>query len=59
MSIVKIISYLSLLALLLAPILFYADVLTSSQMNSTLLSGTVVWFATADAWINKEKTAKN
>ncbi len=53
MSIIKIISYLSLLALLLAPILFYADVLTGNQMNLTLLAGTVVWFASASTWINK------
>lgn len=53
MSIVKIISYLSLLAILLAPILFYADTLTESQMNLTLLGGTVAWFASASTWINK------
>lgn len=53
MSIVRIISYLSLLAVLLAPILFYADTLTESQMNMTLLAGTVVWFASASTWINK------
>ena len=53
MSIVKIISYLSLLAVLLTPILFYADTLTENQMNLTLLAGTVVWFASASTWINK------
>lgn len=53
MSIVKIISYLSLLAVLLAPILFYTDTLTESQMNLTLLAGTVAWFASASTWINK------
>ncbi len=54
MSIIKIISYLCLLTVLLAPILFYADALTQSQMNIALLAGTVVWFATASTWINKE-----
>jgi len=58
MSVIKIISYLSLLAVLLAPMLFYADALTEAQMNVTLLAGTVVWFATAYTWINKE-AAKN
>ncbi|WP_373512502.1 hypothetical protein [Persicitalea sp.] len=53
MSIVKIISYLCLLVVLLAPILFFADVLTDSQMRIALLGGTVVWFATASTWINK------
>lgn len=54
MSLVKILSYLSLLALVLAPILFYADTLTESQMKMTLLVATVVWFASAATWINKE-----
>ncbi|GHB72218.1 hypothetical protein [Persicitalea jodogahamensis] len=54
MSIIKVISYLCLLAVLLSPILFFADVLTQSQMNIALLGATVVWFATASTWINKE-----
>ncbi len=54
MSIVKIISYLSILAVLLAPILFFTDVLTENQMNMALLGGTIVWFGTASTWINKE-----
>lgn len=55
MSIVKIISYLSLLAVVLAPILFYSDTLTESQMKMTLLIGTLVWFASAATWINKDE----
>lgn len=55
MSLVKIISYLCLLAVVLAPILFYTDTLTESQMKMTLLVGTVVWFASAATWINKEE----
>lgn len=55
MSIIKIISYLCLLVLVLAPILFYADSLTESQMKTTLLVGTVVWFASAATWINKDE----
>ncbi len=53
MSVVKIISYLCLVLVLLAPMLFYADVLTENQMNVTLLGGTIVWFATASTWINR------
>ncbi|MPR35232.1 hypothetical protein [Salmonirosea aquatica] len=55
MTVVKILSYLCLLAVVLAPILFYADTLTESQMKTTLLVATVVWFATAATWINKEE----
>ena len=54
MSIVKIISYLCLLAVVMAPILFYADTVTESQMKTILLIGTVVWFASAATWINKD-----
>ena len=54
MSILKIISYMCLVVVLLAPILFYTDTLTESQMKTTLLVGTVVWFASAATWINKE-----
>ena len=43
-----------LVVVLLAPILFYTDTLTESQMKTTLLVGTVVWFASAATWINKE-----
>lgn len=55
MSIVKIISYLCLLVVVLAPILFYTDTLTESQMKMALLVATIVWFATAATWINKEE----
>ena len=55
MSIVKIISYLCLLAVVLASILFYTDTLNESQMKMVLLVATVVWFASAATWINKEE----
>lgn len=55
MSITRIISYFCLLAVVLAPILFYSDTLTESQMKMTLLVSTVVWFASAATWINKEE----
>ena len=55
MNIVKIISYLCLLVVVLAPILFYTDTLTESQMKMALLVATIVWFATAATWINKEE----
>ena len=54
MNILKIISYVCLLALVLAPMLFYSDTLTESQMKMALLVSTVVWFASAATWINKE-----
>ena len=55
MSIVKIISYLCLLAVVLAPIIFYTDTLNESQMKMVLLVSTIVWFASAATWINKEE----
>ncbi len=55
MSIVKLISYLCLLAVVLAPILFYADTVTESQMKMILLVATIMWFASAATWINKEE----
>lgn len=55
MKILKYISYLCLAVVLLAPILYYTGTLTDAQMKTALLAGTIVWFATAATWMNKEE----
>lgn len=57
MKILKLISYLCLVAVVLAPILFYTGTLTDAQMKTTLLAGTLVWFATATTWMNKPENS--
>lgn len=49
------ISYLSLVAIVAAPALFYAERI-SLDMNKMLLNvATVVWFASALCWMGREK----
>lgn len=57
MKILKLISYLCLVAVVLAPILFYTGTLTDAQMKTALLAGTVGWFATATTWMNKPENS--
>jgi len=54
-KITEIISYLALVLVVVAPLLFYAEKITL-QMNKTLmLVATVAWFASALCWIGREK----
>jgi uncharacterized RDD family membrane protein YckC len=55
MKILKYISYLCLAVVLLAPVLFYTGTISNAQMEISLLAGTIVWFATASTWMNKEE----
>lgn len=51
----KIISFLSLLLIVLAPVLFYLDQI-SLELNKTLmLVASVAWFASALCWIGRDK----
>lgn len=53
MKVIKYISYLCLLVVLLAPVLYLMGTLSQELMKNLLLAGTGVWFITAATWINK------
>jgi hypothetical protein len=56
-KITEIISYLSLVLLVLAPVLFYTEKITLPMNKALMLSATVVWFASALCWMGREKKA--
>ncbi len=52
----KIISYITLLALVVIPFLFAFDVISIQSNKTFLLISTVVWFATAPFWMGRKTT---
>lgn len=56
-KVMEIISYLSLVLLVTAPVLFFANKI-DLDMNKLLMTiATGVWFATALCWMGREKEA--
>ncbi len=54
-KIMETISYLSLVLLVTAPVLFYVEKI-NLQVNKTLmLTATIIWFASALCWMGREK----
>lgn len=51
----QLISWLALLATVLVAALFFADRLTLSQMQTVLLSATMVWFISAPPWMGRQR----
>jgi len=57
-KIMEIISYLSLVLIVLSPILFYSSKI-DLDMNKLLMTiATVTWFASALCWMGHEKKAE-
>lgn len=54
-TIAQIISYIALIVLVAAPILFYSAAITLERNKSMMLIATIVWFITAIYWMGKEK----
>jgi hypothetical protein len=54
-TVLKIVSYLALLGVVTAPVLFYAGTFDLDQNKFWMLAATVVWFASASLWIGAEK----
>jgi hypothetical protein len=54
-KITEIISYLALVLVVAAPVLFYADKITLEMNKTLMLSATIVWFASALCWMGREK----
>ena len=54
-NIIKTISALSLIVIVLAPALFYANRITLEMNKTLMLVATVTWFASALCWMGREK----
>jgi hypothetical protein len=54
-KVLEVISYLSLVLVVGAPVLFYTDRLTLDQCKWWMLVATIVWFASASFWIGAKK----
>ena len=54
-KLLEIISYLALIAVVAAPVLFYAGKVDLDQNKLWMLIATVVWFASAACWIGTKK----
>jgi hypothetical protein len=53
-SIAKPVSWLSLLLIVVPPILFLSGSIAQPLMNNIMLTGTILWFATASLWMKSE-----
>lgn len=54
-KLLELISYLALIAVVAAPVLFYMGTLDLAQNKLWMLIATVVWFASAACWIGTKK----
>jgi hypothetical protein len=54
--IIEIISWLSLVLIVAAPSLFYADKITLETNKFLMLVATIVWFASTLCWMGREKS---
>ncbi|MBN2686441.1 MAG: hypothetical protein JXR40_14260 [Pontiellaceae bacterium] len=54
-KVLEIVSYLALVGIVVAPLLFYAGTLDLEQNKFWMLVATVVWFGSASLWIGAEK----
>jgi ABC-type iron transport system FetAB permease component len=55
----EIISYLSLILVIAAPVLYYMDRLTLEQNKFWMMVATLLWFVTASFWIGTKKGPEN
>ncbi len=58
-KILEIISYLALVTVVAAPVLYYVGKLTLEQNKLWMLVATIVWFATASFWIGTKKKGES
>ena len=47
----KPISWVSLMLIVVPPVLYFTDSITTEMMGLLLLLGTIIWFATAPLWM--------
>jgi hypothetical protein len=53
-KIIEIISWLSLVLLVAAPVLFYTGAVSLPTVKNLMLAATVVWFGTALCWMGRK-----
>ncbi len=58
-KLLEIVSYLALIAVVAAPVLYYMDKLSLEQNKRWMLIATIVWFATASFWIGTKKKGES
>ena len=51
----QVISYLALVSVVAAPVLYYTGVLTLQANKSLMLASTVVWFVVTPFWMERKK----
>lgn len=56
-KLMEMISYLSLVLIVVAPVLFYAGKIPLETNKLLMTSATVAWFASALCWMGREKDA--
>lgn len=54
-KLMEIISYLSLVLIVLAPVLFYVQKIDLDMSKLLMTIATVLWFASALCWMGREK----
>lgn len=57
-TLAMIISYLSLILLVTAPVLFYVGNITLDTTKNLMLIATIIWFATAIFWMDRPVAEK-
>ena len=56
-KIMEIISYLALVLLVVAPLLFYAEKITLELNKTLMLVATIAWFASALCWMGRKSAS--
>ena len=54
-TMVKVVSYMALAMLVVAPVLFYVQRVTLEMNKLLMLIATVIWFASALCWIGRRE----
>ena len=54
-KIAETVSYLALVLLVAAPVLFYSEKISLQANKYLMLAATIVWFSSALCWIGREK----
>ncbi len=57
-KIIEIISYLSLVLLVMAPVLFYAQTIDLPVCKTLMTVATATWFASALCWMGRDRQSE-
>ncbi len=53
----KILSYLALIAIITPPVMYLSGQLSKSVMSNIMLAATILWFATVPFWMGRKGDA--